>query len=243
LFTLAGPAACADSPDHQAQRDALVAEIERQIEQTALELGTDRLDPRVAAALRKVPRHAFVPAALSAEAYANHPLPIGSGQTISQPYIVAIMSQLLECEPGDRVYELGTGSGYQAAVLAEMGLEVYSVEIVPELAERARATLEGLGYEKVHVRAGDGWLGWPQASPFQGILITAAAERVPRSGRTGPCSSARSCRCVSCPSPGTTWIDGPEPRGDGRGNACHRGVPAPPRPVAARLPRSALRLG
>jgi protein-L-isoaspartate(D-aspartate) O-methyltransferase len=121
-----------------------------------------------------------VPALLRGEAYANHPLPIGAGQTISQPYIVAIMSHLLEVGPGDKVYELGTGSGYQAAVLGEMGVEVYSVEIVPELAKRAQETLERLGYGNVRVRAGDGYLGWPQAAPFDGIIVTAAADHVPQ---------------------------------------------------------------
>jgi protein-L-isoaspartate(D-aspartate) O-methyltransferase len=177
LFLL--PGACADQLDASAERAALLAEIERQVEETSLHLGTDRLEPRVAAAMLAVPRHAFVPAQLRARAYSNRPLPIGAGQTISQPFIVAIMSQLLGVGPGDRVYELGTGSGYQAAVLAEMGVEVYSVEIVPELAERARKTLERLGYRNAHVRTGDGWLGWPEAAPFEGIIVTAAAEKIP----------------------------------------------------------------
>jgi protein-L-isoaspartate(D-aspartate) O-methyltransferase len=173
------PAACADPVDDTAERAALLREIEQQVEETSLHLGSDRLDPRVAAAMLAVPRHELVPPHLRAEAYRNRPLPIGAGQTISQPYIVAIMSQLLRVGPGDRVYELGTGSGYQAAVLAEMGVEVYTVEIVPELAERARAALKRLGYDRVHVRAGDGWLGWPAAAPFDGIIVTAAAERIP----------------------------------------------------------------
>lgn len=172
--------ACAGPPDYGAQREALVREIQAQVHQTRRELGTDRLDPAVIAALGKVPREEFVPTALRSEAYGNHPLPIGAGQTISQPYIVAVMSHLLKAKPGDRVYELGTGSGYQAAILAEMGAEVYSVEIVPGLAERARSLLEHLGYDKVHVRAGDGYLGWPEAAPFAGIIVTAAAEQVPQ---------------------------------------------------------------
>jgi protein-L-isoaspartate(D-aspartate) O-methyltransferase len=126
-----------------------------------------------------VPRHAFVPESERPLAYGNHPLPIGGGQTISQPYIVAVMSQMLDVGAGDRVFELGTGSGYQAAVLAAMGVEVYTVEIVPQLAERAAATLTELEYDKVHVRAGDGWLGWPEAAPFDGIIVTAAAPRIP----------------------------------------------------------------
>ncbi|MEA3277321.1 MAG: protein-L-isoaspartate(D-aspartate) O-methyltransferase [Pseudomonadota bacterium] len=177
---LLAPAACAGEADFAAQRESLVREVERQVMETRHELGTDRLDPAVLAALRTVPRHAFVPPALHAEAYGNHPLPIGAGQTISQPYVVAIMTQLLDVGPGDRVYELGTGSGYQAAVLAAMGVEVYSVEIVPKLADRARETLEGLGYDKARVRAGDGYLGWPEAAPFDGIVVTAAADHIPQ---------------------------------------------------------------
>ncbi len=172
--------ACADQDLHDSRRKALVQEIERQVVQTRDELGTDRLDPAVIAAIEAVPRHEFVPPALRSEAYRNHPLPIGGDQTISQPYIVAIMSHLLGAETGDRVYELGTGSGYQAAVLAEMGLEVYTVEIVPELAEEARETLDRLGYHGVKVKAGDGYLGWPEAAPFAGILITAAGDHVPQ---------------------------------------------------------------
>jgi protein-L-isoaspartate(D-aspartate) O-methyltransferase len=179
LGLLVLPAACADPIDETAERAALLREIEQQVAETSLHLGRDSLDPRVAAAMLAVPRHELVPPQLRAQAYLNRPLPIGAGQTISQPYIVAIMSQLLEVGPGDRVYELGTGSGYQAAVLAEMGVEVYTVEIVPELAERARSTLQRLGYDRVHVRAGDGWLGWPEAAPFDGIVVTAAAERIP----------------------------------------------------------------
>jgi protein-L-isoaspartate(D-aspartate) O-methyltransferase len=177
---LLGPASCNGSPDFAAEREGLVQEIERQVRETRNELGTDQLAPSVIDAIREVPRHAFVPTALRSEAYANHPLPIGNGQTISQPYIVAIMSHLLRVGRGDKVFELGTGSGYQAAVLAEMGVEVYSVEIVPELAAHADETLRRLGYEKVQVRAGDGYLGWPEAAPFDGIIVTAAVDRIPR---------------------------------------------------------------
>jgi protein-L-isoaspartate(D-aspartate) O-methyltransferase len=177
---LLAPAACAGPSDYASEREALVREIERQVFATRLELGTDRLNPIVIAAMRTVPRHELIPPAMRGEAYANHPLPIGSGQTISQPYIVAIMSHLLGVGPGDRVYELGTGSGYQAAVLAEMGVEVYSVEIVPELAERARRSLQRLGYQNAQIRAGDGYLGWPEAAPFDGIIVTAAADHVPQ---------------------------------------------------------------
>ncbi|QIK38410.1 protein-L-isoaspartate(D-aspartate) O-methyltransferase [Caldichromatium japonicum] len=163
------------------QRNRLVNLIQLEVRATAQELGFDRLNPEVERALRTVPRERFVPESERALAYINSPLPIGQGQTISQPYIVAIMTQLLGIKAGDRVYELGTGSGYQAAVLAEMGVEVYTVEIVPELAERAAKTLESLGHgDRVQVRAGDGWLGWPEAAPFDGIIVTAAAPRIPR---------------------------------------------------------------
>jgi protein-L-isoaspartate(D-aspartate) O-methyltransferase len=179
LFLVATVNACASDQDMTAERHRLVDTIEAEVRMTARELGFDRLDPRVAEAMRRVPRHAFVPNMQRALAYADHPLPIGGGQTISQPYIVAIMSQLLAVGPGDRVFELGTGSGYQAAVLADMGVEVYSVEIVPELAERAVANLGAAGYPQVQVRAGDGWLGWPEAAPFDGIILTAAAPVIP----------------------------------------------------------------
>lgn len=136
-------------------------------------------DAAVLAAMRAVPRHRFVPAAHVADAYADHPLPIGHGVTISQPYIVALMSELARVQPGARVLEIGTGCGYQTAVLLELGAEVYSVEVVPELAERAAATLAGLGRRDVHLRTGDGYLGWPERAPFAAILVAAAAPRVP----------------------------------------------------------------
>jgi protein-L-isoaspartate(D-aspartate) O-methyltransferase len=136
-------------------------------------------DPRVLAALREVPRHAFVPEALRPFAYADQPLPIGHEQTISQPYIVAAMSELAQLRPGDRVLEIGTGSGYQAAVLARLAREVYSIEILAPLAERARATLSQLGVDNVTVRAGDGYQGWPEKAPFAAILVTAAPPVVP----------------------------------------------------------------
>jgi protein-L-isoaspartate(D-aspartate) O-methyltransferase len=141
--------------------------------------GRDIEDPRVLAAMERVPRHLFVPEALRFRAYADHPLPIGMEQTISQPYIVALMTQLGEVEPDDVVLEIGTGSGYQAAVLSEIAREVYTIEIVPELAEGARKRLAELGYEDVTVRTGDGYLGWKEKAPFDAILVTAAAPEVP----------------------------------------------------------------
>jgi protein-L-isoaspartate(D-aspartate) O-methyltransferase len=136
-------------------------------------------DPAVLSAIEKVPRHLFVPEDERDGSYADQPLPIGNGQTISQPYVVALMTSLLKLEPGSRVLEIGTGSGYQAAVLAQLAAEVYSIEIVAPLAERARATLAGLGYENVHVRVGDGFQGWPAKAPFDAIIVTAAPPRVP----------------------------------------------------------------
>ncbi len=163
----------------RACRETLLAEVEAEVRFTARALGFDQLTPAVRAALAEVPRHSFVPPEQRELAYLDYPLPIGRGQTISQPYIVAIMSQLLGVTAGDRVLELGTGSGYQAAVLAAMGLAVYTIEIVPELADQAHRTLASLGYDQVQVRAGDGWGGWPEAAPFDGIIVTAAAPRLP----------------------------------------------------------------
>ena len=137
------------------------------------------VDPRVLAAMRQVPRHEFVPAAERAHAYEDRPLPIGEGQTISQPYIVALMTQLAGVGRGARVLEVGTGSGYQAAVLAACGAEVYSIEIVDALAKRAQQDLARLGIENVHVRSGDGYRGWPEAAPFDAMVITAAVPEIP----------------------------------------------------------------
>ncbi|HET9948111.1 MAG TPA: protein-L-isoaspartate(D-aspartate) O-methyltransferase [Longimicrobiales bacterium] len=135
--------------------------------------------PGVLDAMRSVPRHEFVPAERRALAYEDMPLPIGLGQTISQPYVVALMTELLDPEPGDRILEVGTGSGYQAAVAARLVAEVYTIEIVPELARSAAERLERLGVENVRVREGDGYLGWPEEAPFDGILVTAGADEVP----------------------------------------------------------------
>ncbi len=131
-------------------------------------------------AMRTVPRHKFVPPEYLNQAYRNHPLPIGYGQTISQPFIVAWMTELLELKPGEKVLEIGTGSGYQAAILAELGyVEVYSVEIVPELAERSAAVLKELGYDEVKVKQGDGYYGWAAYAPFDAIIVTAAPDHLP----------------------------------------------------------------
>jgi protein-L-isoaspartate(D-aspartate) O-methyltransferase len=139
----------------------------------------DIRDPRVLDAMREVPRHLFVPEAERADAYGDFPLPIGYAQTISQPYIVGFMTQALQVEPGHRVLEIGTGSGYQAAVLGELAREVYTIEIVEPLAESAKQSLEALGYTNVHVRAGNGYDGWPDKAPFDRIIVTAAPDDVP----------------------------------------------------------------
>ena len=137
-------------------------------------------DSAVVAAMRKVPRHLFVPKDLVNEAYENNPLPIGEDQTISQPFIVALMTHLLQLGPQSKVLEIGTGSGYQAAVLAEITPNVYSIEIVEPLARRAAKDLAAAGYGGVHLRIGDGYLGWPEAAPFDGILVTCAPDHVPQ---------------------------------------------------------------
>jgi protein-L-isoaspartate(D-aspartate) O-methyltransferase len=136
-------------------------------------------DPRVLAAMRKVPRHELVPESERGRAYEDRPLPIGESQTISQPYVVAAMSEALALKGDERVLEVGTGSGYQAAVLAELCQQVYSIEIVPALAERARKDLARLGYANVEVRQGDGWRGWPEHAPYDAIVVTAAPPEVP----------------------------------------------------------------
>lgn len=140
----------------------------------------DIKDPRVLSAMRKVPRHAFVPPSIIQAAYDDTALPIGLGQTISQPYIVAYMTQALALRGTERVLEIGTGSGYQAAILAEIAPEVYTIEIVPELASRAKSVLESLEYNKIHFRTGDGYEGWREFAPFDAIIVTAAPDHVPQ---------------------------------------------------------------
>ena len=165
----AGAALAGDDPSSAAR--------ERMVSEQIVARGVT--DARVLAAMRKVPRHEFVPAGVRERAYDDSPLPIGNDQTISQPYIVAIMTDLAKLGPRGRVLEVGTGSGYQAAILAEVAGEVYTIEILAPLARRAEETLEHLGYGAVHVRHGDGYRGWPEAAPFDAILVTAAAPKVP----------------------------------------------------------------
>jgi protein-L-isoaspartate(D-aspartate) O-methyltransferase len=166
--------------DHGAARRRMADEIAQQLRETVAETGIAALDPRVMAALRGVARECFVPPAQAAEACANRPLDIGRGQTISQPFIVALMTQLLDLQPGDRVLEVGTGSGYQAAVLCALAGEVYSIEIVRPLARAAARALRAAGCRNLHTRSADGHGGWPEAAPFDAIIVTAAAREVPQ---------------------------------------------------------------
>ena len=161
------------------EEDRFTAERRRMVQEQLSSPGYNITNARVLAALGKVPRHRFVPAELRHQAYADGPLPIGHGQTISQPYIVAFMTGQLDPQPMDRVLEIGTGSGYQAAVLAQLVAEVYTIEIVEALAQRAEVDLKRLGYTNIHVRAGDGCQGWPEAAPFDAIIVTCAPEKVP----------------------------------------------------------------
>ena len=160
--------------------DAYAQARQRMVAEQLAAPGRDITNARVLAVMGRIPRHEFVPERLRRDAYRDHPLPIGHGQTISQPYIVAFMTERLEPKPTDRVLEIGTGSGYQAAVLAELVAQVYTIEIVTELAQRATADLKRLGYTNVHVRAGDGYKGWVEAAPFDAIIVTCAPERVPQ---------------------------------------------------------------
>jgi protein-L-isoaspartate(D-aspartate) O-methyltransferase len=160
-----------------AQAPAMTGEWNAMVDDQVADRGVRDRD--VLAAMRKVPRHRFVPPELASRAYDDTPLPIGHGQTISQPYIVGYMSELLDVEPNHRVLEIGTGSGYQAAVLGELAGSVYTIEIVPALAASASATLKSLNYTNVQVRSGDGYAGWPEHAPFDRILVTAAPEQVP----------------------------------------------------------------
>jgi protein-L-isoaspartate(D-aspartate) O-methyltransferase len=161
------------------ERAALLEEIAREMRETARLTGRTELSPRVAAALARVRREAFVEPGSERAAYANRPLPIGHGQTISQPFVVALMTELLDLQPDDNVLEVGTGSGFQAAVLAELARKVHSIEVIPELAATAVKALAGQGYSNVELRTGDGGLGWPEQAPFDAIIVTAAAPDVP----------------------------------------------------------------
>ena len=176
----AGGAMAPGQEGYDAQRGRMVEEIAALTRETGRETGRAALSERVMAAIAKVPRHEFVPDAEKRNAYANRPLPIGQGQTISQPYIVALMTDLMDVKPTDRVLEIGTGSGYQAAVLAELAGTVYTVEIVEPRARTAQQTLARLGYRNVIARTGDGYQGWAEHGPFDSIMVTAAPREVPQ---------------------------------------------------------------
>lgn len=167
------------SDQYAEPRRKMVKAIEADVYKTSLYINKKRLDTRVMSVMGRVERHKFVPRSQQSWAYANQPLPIGHGQTISQPYIVALMTDLTGVEPGEKVLEIGTGSGYQAAVLAEMGTEVFSIEIIEPLAEQASKRLASLGYDNVKTRLGDGYYGWQEEAPFDAIVVTAAASHVP----------------------------------------------------------------
>ena len=178
--SIAAPLAAAEDGFTQARR-RMMEEVSALAAITARETGRPTLDPRVIAAMEKVPRHLYVPADMQRSAYDNRPLPIGHGQTISQPYIVALMTDLLRVKPGDVVFELGTGSGYQAAVLAELVKQVYTIEIIPPLAKQADERLVKLGYRNIRVKIADGYYGWEEQAPFDAIIVTASAGHIPPS--------------------------------------------------------------
>jgi protein-L-isoaspartate(D-aspartate) O-methyltransferase len=178
LFSMLG---CGSSPEPAgAEVEARYAAARKKmLEQQLAGAGRDITNRRVLEVMGTVPRHEFMPENMRREAYEDYPLPIGHGQTISQPYIVAFMTEQLQPKPTDKVLEIGTGSGYQAAVLAGLVKEVYTIEIVEPLAKQAQATLARLGFKNVKVKAGDGYLGWPEAGPFDAIIVTCAPEKIP----------------------------------------------------------------
>jgi protein-L-isoaspartate(D-aspartate) O-methyltransferase len=178
LLLLVSSAALA-ADDYSEERQGMIRAIEQDVVQTRQYLDKQDFDPQVMAVMGRVLRHEFVPEDQRSDAYENRPLPIGHGQTISQPYIVALMTDLIGVTPDMRVLEIGTGSGYQAAVLAELVKEVYSIEIIRPLGEEAAERLGRLGYDNVHTRIGDGYYGWKEKAPFDAIVVTAAASHVP----------------------------------------------------------------
>jgi len=180
ILALYGMTPASADADFAAERARMVAEVEALYAETRGETGLAVLSPAVRAALARVERHRLVPASQVALAYRNHPLPIGSWQTISQPYIVALSSDLIDPQPDHVVLDVGTGSGYQAAILGEIVKQVVSIEIVEDLATTARRQLGALGYRNIEVRVGDGYLGWPEGAPYDGIVVAAAAPHIPR---------------------------------------------------------------
>jgi protein-L-isoaspartate(D-aspartate) O-methyltransferase len=173
------PAAVPAADEYAQQRREMLQIIEQEVLLTAKYIGTDRLAPEVAGAMGSVPRHGFVPLGQKRYAYENRPLAIGFGQTISQPYIVALMTELARLKQGEKVLEVGTGSGYQAAVLAELTDQVFTIEIIEPLGRRAAERFRELGYDTIRARIGDGYYGWQEAAPFDAILVTAASDHIP----------------------------------------------------------------
>lgn len=174
-----GSRAAAEGDEYASVREELIGRIEEHVRATRQYIDKQQLDPKVMETMRTVPRHEFVPLSLKKFAYENRPLAIGHGQTISQPYIVALMTDLLEVQPTDRVLEVGTGSGYQAAVLARLVQQVYTIEIIEPLAKEAGERLDRLAIANIETRSGDGYYGWPEHAPFDAIIVTAAASHVP----------------------------------------------------------------
>jgi protein-L-isoaspartate(D-aspartate) O-methyltransferase len=179
FFTILSHSSVAFAIDYSEARKQLIKEINKDVLLTYFSTRKEEFDPRVMSVLGKVPRHLFVPKHLQGSAYKNRPLPIGYGQTISQPYIVALMTDLLETRKDARILEIGTGSGYQAAVLAELVKSVFTLEIIEPLEKKAKSRLKALGYENVTVKLGDGYYGWEQHAPFDGIIVTAASSHIP----------------------------------------------------------------
>jgi protein-L-isoaspartate(D-aspartate) O-methyltransferase len=177
ILASAAPMTASTAQQDATDRQRMVEEIDAMLASGIR--GVDRLSARVRAAMTEVPRHEFVPLEYRSAAYRNTPLPIGHGQTISQPLVVAMMTELLQLAEADKVLEVGTGSGYQAAILSVLAREVYTIEIVPELGETARANLERLGYNNVSTKIGDGYQGWAEHAPFDAIIVTAAPNHVP----------------------------------------------------------------
>ena len=175
----AGIASATSNEVYRANRDRMIKEIEGDVRATSRRIGKKQLSKSVMKAMATVPRHEFVPKNLRHAAYVNRPLPIGYGQTISQPYIVALMTDLLDVESDDIVLEVGTGSGYQAAVLAELVKDVHTIEIIKELGQQAKVRLKDLGYQNIVVQVGDGYYGLEEHAPFDGIIVTAAANHIP----------------------------------------------------------------
>jgi len=178
-FLFAFAAAAQEADEYRQARQQMVRAIEANVRATSLYLDKEQLNPQILDAMRTVPRHEFVPKEQQSVAYENRPLPIGYGQTISQPYIVAIMTDLLKLDADDRVLEIGTGSAYQAAILAQLVNRVYSIEIIEPLGVQAGKRLQRLGYANVQTRIGDGYYGWEEQAPFDAIIVTAASNHIP----------------------------------------------------------------